>query len=93
MSVDGGWLPLPTHPQRYCDLVSLVSAFSPITTIASESLSLFNRTAHALADRKIFNTPMSTYGGKIQCDEAPKVLAPPYNQLGLMKILYKSCFE
>ena len=24
MGVDGGWMPLPTHPQRYCDPVSLV---------------------------------------------------------------------
>ena len=23
--VDGGWMPLPTRPQRYCDPVSLVS--------------------------------------------------------------------
>ena len=23
--VDGSWMPLPTHPQRYCDPVSLVS--------------------------------------------------------------------
>ena len=22
--VDGGWMPLPTHPQQYCDPVSLV---------------------------------------------------------------------
>ena len=24
---NGGWMPLPTHPQRYCDLASLVSFF------------------------------------------------------------------
>ena len=24
LSVDGGWLPLPTRPQQYCDPVSLV---------------------------------------------------------------------
>ena len=24
LSVDGGWLPLPTRPQRYCDPASLV---------------------------------------------------------------------
>ena len=23
--VDGGWMPLPTHPQRYCDPASLVN--------------------------------------------------------------------
>ena len=25
LGVDGGWLPLPTRPQLYCDLASLVS--------------------------------------------------------------------
>ena len=24
LGVDGGWLPLPTRPQRYCDPASLV---------------------------------------------------------------------
>ena len=24
LGVDGGWLPLPTHPQQYCDSASLV---------------------------------------------------------------------
>ena len=26
--VDGGWMPLPTHPQQYCDPASLVLSFS-----------------------------------------------------------------
>ena len=24
LGVDGGWMPLPIHPQRYCDPASLV---------------------------------------------------------------------
>ena len=29
LGVDGGWLPLPTHPQRYCDPASLVFSNEP----------------------------------------------------------------
>ena len=27
LGVNGGWLPLPTRPQRYCDPASLVSVY------------------------------------------------------------------
>ena len=29
--VDGGWTPLPTRPQRYCDPTSLVCLYSMMT--------------------------------------------------------------
>ena len=31
LGVDGGWLPLPTRPQRFCDPASLVYAISTVS--------------------------------------------------------------
>ena len=34
LGVDGGWLPVPTRPQRYCDLVSLVICLSGLVCMS-----------------------------------------------------------
>ena len=33
--VDGGWMPLPTRPQRYCDPVSLVLFHIVVSQLSS----------------------------------------------------------
>ena len=36
--VDGGWMPLPTHPQRYCDPASLVISLMALNTSSLSAL-------------------------------------------------------
>ena len=38
MGVDGGWLPLPTRPQRNCDPASLVLLIQDITTFRATTI-------------------------------------------------------
>ena len=38
--MDGGWIPLPTHPQRYCDPASLVFLLVCVPGGGSASTSL-----------------------------------------------------
>ena len=47
--VDGGWMPLPTHPQRYCDPASLVPTKMLVTVISAKSIeSMFKRCLAAI---------------------------------------------
>ena len=46
--IDGGWMPLPTHPQRYCDPASLVFKLIKLKTVFDLSGNMANPAVEAM---------------------------------------------
>ena len=46
---DGGWMPLPTRPQRYCDPASIVPLLDSIITTNGQMDRLIDKTFYEVA--------------------------------------------